>query len=155
MCFFGKQRYIAAIACLKKALLLGPFEWVISFNLGLVYLNTEQYVSAFNFFSAAINLKSDFAHSYMYLGTTLSKLEDFDNACIAYERAIEMSPDEWLFHLNYAIMLRKMNDLEQATKHFLTFLDKSKDLDDDKLLEEDVVAARMALERDLLGSTTE
>ena len=30
------QRYIAAIACLKKALYLGPFEWIISYNLGLV-----------------------------------------------------------------------------------------------------------------------
>ncbi len=26
MCFFGKQRYVAAIACLKKALYLDPFE---------------------------------------------------------------------------------------------------------------------------------
>jgi Bardet-Biedl syndrome 4 protein len=36
MCFFGKHRYIAAIACLKKALYLDPFEWIISYNLGLV-----------------------------------------------------------------------------------------------------------------------
>lgn len=42
MCFFGKQRYIAAIACLKKGLYLGPFEWIISYNLGLVHLHTEQ-----------------------------------------------------------------------------------------------------------------
>lgn len=34
MCFFGKQRYVAAIACLKKALYLDPFEWIISYNLG-------------------------------------------------------------------------------------------------------------------------
>ena len=36
MCFFGKHRYIASIACLKKALYLDPFEWIISYNLGLV-----------------------------------------------------------------------------------------------------------------------
>ena len=36
MCFFGKQRHIAAIACLKKALYHDPFEWIISYNLGLV-----------------------------------------------------------------------------------------------------------------------
>jgi len=42
MCFFGKQRYIASIACLKKALYLGPFEWIIGYNLGLVHLHTEQ-----------------------------------------------------------------------------------------------------------------
>ena len=36
MCFFGKQRFVAAIACLKRALYLDPFEWIISYNLGLV-----------------------------------------------------------------------------------------------------------------------
>ena len=44
MCFFGKKRYVAAIACLKRALYLDPFEWIISYNLGLVHLNTGQYV---------------------------------------------------------------------------------------------------------------
>jgi len=100
MCFFGKQRYIAAIACLKKALYLGPFEWIISYNLGLVHLNTGQYASAFHFFSASINMKPDFPHSYMYLAITLSKLDDFENACSAYEKAIEMESDH-MFHLNY------------------------------------------------------
>lgn len=36
--------------------------------------------------SAAINLKSDFAASYMYLAITLARLEDFDNACSAYDK---------------------------------------------------------------------
>ena len=67
------QRYIAAIACLKKALYLGPFEWIISYNLGLVHLHSGQYASAFHYFSSAINLKPDFAHSYMYLAITLNK----------------------------------------------------------------------------------
>eukprot|EP00397_Hematodinium_sp_SG-2012_P028840 GEMP01030404.1.p1 GENE.GEMP01030404.1~~GEMP01030404.1.p1 ORF type:complete len:400 (+),score=64.75 GEMP01030404.1:35-1234(+) len=65
MCFFGKQKYVAAIACLKRALYLDPFEWIISYNLGLVHLNTAQYASAFHFFSASINLKTDFPSSYM------------------------------------------------------------------------------------------
>lgn len=34
---------LQAIASLKKALYLAPFEWIISFNLGLVHLHTEQY----------------------------------------------------------------------------------------------------------------
>ncbi|KAJ9508090.1 hypothetical protein QJQ45_021437 [Haematococcus lacustris] len=103
MCFFGKQRYIAAIACLKKALYLGPFEWIISYNLGLVHLHTDQAASAFHYLSASINLKSDFPHSYMYLAVALSKLEDIDNACAAYEKAIQMCgvPGEPVFHLNY------------------------------------------------------
>ena len=90
MCFFGKKKHVAAIACLKKALYLDSFEWIISYNLGLVYLNTRQYASAFHFLSASINLKPDFASSYMYLAIILSRLDDFENACNAYEKAIEM-----------------------------------------------------------------
>uniref|UniRef100_A0A7S1X3Q1 Bardet-Biedl syndrome 4 n=1 Tax=Tetraselmis chuii TaxID=63592 RepID=A0A7S1X3Q1_9CHLO len=121
MCFFGKQRYIAAIACLKKALYLGPFEWIISYNLGLVHLNTGQYASAFHFFSASVNMKPDFPHSYMYLAITLSKLDDFDNACSAYEKAIEMEADH-LFHLNYAITLYKNGIDGRSREHFSSFL---------------------------------
>merc|ERR1712048_390265 len=104
MCFFGKTKYVAAIACLKRALYLDPFEWIISYNLGLVHLNTGQYASAFHFFSASINLKPDFPSSYMYLAITLSRLDDFANACSAYEKAIDMESDH-MFHLNFAITL--------------------------------------------------
>ncbi len=102
MCFFGKQKFVAAIASLKKALYLAPFEWIISFNLGLVHLNTGQYASAFHFFSASINLKPDFASTciqgdpwvvtvvYMYLAITLNRLDDFENAISAYEKALEL-----------------------------------------------------------------
>lgn len=81
MCFFGKQKYVASVACLKRALYLDPFQWIAAFNLGLVYLNTGQYASSFHYFSSAINLKPDFSNSYMYLGMTLNKLNDFDSAC--------------------------------------------------------------------------
>ena len=35
---------LQAIACLKRALYLDPLEWIISYNLGLVHLNTGQCV---------------------------------------------------------------------------------------------------------------
>eukprot|EP00741_Cyanophora_paradoxa_P015999 tig00000042_g15445.t1 len=122
--------YVAAIACLKKALYLDPFEWIISYNLGLVHLNTGQYASAFHYFSASINLKPDFPSSYMYLAITLARLDDFDNACSAYEKAIEMErraanqtaslPDH-LFELNYAITLYNSGEQDKARQHFLEF----------------------------------
>jgi len=120
MCFFGKQRYIAAIACLKKALYLDPFEWHISYNLGLVHMNSGQYASAFHYFSASINLKAETASTYMYLGIVLSRLDEYDNACSAYEKAIELESDH-LFHLNFAIMLYNHDDVERATQHLQSF----------------------------------
>lgn len=101
LCFLGKQRYIAAIACLKRAQYLGPFEWIVCYNLGLVHLNTAQYAAAFNYFSAAINLRPTFAHTYMYLGVTLARLGDRDNAFHAYERAIGKDDADPIFYLNY------------------------------------------------------
>ena len=121
MCFFGKQRHVAAIACLRRASNLDPFEWIISYNLGLVHLTTQQYASAFHFLSASINLKPDFASSYMYLGITLSKLEDFSNACAAYEKAIELENTDHVVFLNFAIMLFKYGKSDQSLNNFHKF----------------------------------
>mmetsp|Transcript_13463 Transcript_13463/g.31884 ORF Transcript_13463/g.31884 Transcript_13463/m.31884 type:complete len:179 (-) Transcript_13463:15-551(-) len=129
MCFFGKKRYIAAIACLKRALYLSPFEWIVSYNLGLAHLNTGQYASAFHFFSSAVNMKPDFAHSYMYLGITLSKLDDFENACGAYEKALDMERDH-LFHLNYAISALNNGEKQLAEQQFRLFLGAFQGLDE-------------------------
>eukprot|EP00775_Hariotina_reticulata_P011878 gene11878-12022_t len=114
MCFFAKQKYIAAIACLKRALYLGPFEWLTCYNLGLVHLSTGQAASAFHNFSTAINLRPDFAHSYMYLGIALTRLEDCDNAAAAYKKAISMDPTEPLFRLNFAVLLANSGDLQRS-----------------------------------------
>jgi Bardet-Biedl syndrome 4 protein len=73
MCFFGKTKYVAAVSCLKRAVYLSPFEWIVSYNLGVVYLTTGQYASAFHYFSTAINLQPTYARAYMYLAVTLAK----------------------------------------------------------------------------------
>jgi Flp pilus assembly protein TadD len=62
-----------------------------------VYLDTAN--------SASINLKADHAASYMYLGLTLSRLDDIDNACSAYDKALELQPQCTLTLLNYATSL--------------------------------------------------
>ena len=73
MCFFGKAKYVAAVSCLKRSVYLSPFEWIISYNLGVIHLVTGQYASAFHYFSTAINLQPTYARAYMYLAVTLSK----------------------------------------------------------------------------------
>lgn len=121
MCFFGKQNYIASIACLKRALFFAPFEWIVAYNLGLVFLHTEQYASAFHYFSSSINLKPDFAFSYVYLAVTLARLDDFQNACSAYEKALELESD-YVIELNYAITLFNHDKIDAARTHFQEFM---------------------------------
>ena len=116
----GKQRYVAAIACLKRALYLDPFEWIISYNLGLVHLNTSQYASAFHYLSSSINLKPDFPSSYMYLAICLSRLDDVDNAIAAYEKACAMESDH-LFHLNFAVTCWLQDRRDKARQQWALF----------------------------------
>lgn len=152
MCFFGKKKYVAAVSCLKRALYIDPFEWIISYNLGLVHLNTEQYASAFHYLSTSINLKPDFPSSYMYLGIVLSRLDDFDNACSAYEKAIELETDH-LFELNYAITLYNNGEYESSKTHFENFKTLWNELDDEvKFAEDDVVEQMKELNVALLSA---
>lgn len=149
MCFFGQKNYIAAIACLKRATYLAPFEWIIAYNLGIVHLYTKQYASAFHYISASINLKADFAASYMYLAVTLARLDDFPNACSAYEKAIDMETDH-VFELNYAITLFNHNHIEAAKMHFAEFEHLYMELDEEtKNAEDHVMKKRMQLQQAL------
>ncbi|CAN0041747.1 unnamed protein product [Ectocarpus sp. 6 AP-2014] len=148
-------KYIAAVACLKRALYLDPFEWIVAYNLGLVHLSTSQYASAFHHFSAAINLKPDFAASYMYLAITLARLEDFDNACSAYDKALELDGGggDYLTHLNYAVTLLKNDEPERAAEHYASFKKIFEALDPDMERDQEVLARSQALE-DSLGASS-
>lgn len=154
MCFFGKGSYIRAIGSLKKALYLSPFEWIISFNLGVVYLTNEQYASAFQAFSTSINLQSTYAKAYLLLAVTLSYLDDFDNSCAAYEKSIELQiqnkEEDYVTYLNYAITLCKYDQLDQAKVKFLRFQTLLQLNDSNSSIDIDVIEQSKLLSRVLL-----
>lgn len=114
MCFFGKGKLVAAIACLKKAVYLAPAQWKISYNLGLVHMHNTQYVSAFHFLSAAINFKKDHAMSFMLLGATLMYLDDAQNGRKAFQKAIDLDNTNPLIFINFAALLYNDGDLQGA-----------------------------------------
>lgn len=102
MCFFGKKGYIAAVSCLKRSLHLAPLDWIVSYNLGLVALHMEQYVTAFHYLSATVSLKDDFAPCFANLGVALSKLGDYPNSFVAFKRALSLEADPTT-EINFAI----------------------------------------------------
>jgi len=132
MCFFGKQKYVAAIACLKRSLYLDPFQWIAAFNLGLVFLNTRQYASAYHHFSQAISLKPDFSNSYMYLGITLSRIGDFKSAIAALDKALSLEETECMIYLNYAVVLINNGKSDEARVKFQQSEKLFASLDDDQ-----------------------
>ncbi|RTG86052.1 Bardet-Biedl syndrome 4 protein [Schistosoma bovis] len=47
---------IGSITCFKRASYLTPFDWRISINLGIIYMHTSQWLSAFQYITTSINL---------------------------------------------------------------------------------------------------
>lgn len=90
LCFYGRTKYLESVSSLSKAVYLNPFNSDIIYNLGLVYLATSQYASAFQQFSASINLNSKHYLSFMYLGVSLIRLNDFDNGMLAFQRSVQL-----------------------------------------------------------------
>jgi len=149
MCFFGKGQFVAAVSCLRRALFLDPFEWIVCYNLGLVHISTGQYASAFHYLSASINFKGDFHASYMYLGIALARLQDFENARRAYEKAASCGEDH-MVHLNYAIMLFNNGLTDEARKQLGVFQSLIGKLDKQELEHEwEVISQSQALQEAL------
>lgn len=59
ICFAAKNKYVAAITCLKKAFFLQPLDWRVNYNLGLINLKLKQYASAFQYFKNTVSFNSN------------------------------------------------------------------------------------------------
>ena len=63
---FAKNKFIAATTCLKNAIYLEPFQWLINFNLSLIYLGNIQNSSVFFYINIIACLKSDIFLIYIF-----------------------------------------------------------------------------------------
>ncbi|XP_050072663.1 Bardet-Biedl syndrome 4 protein homolog [Anopheles maculipalpis] len=125
LCFFKKQKFIAAISCLKKAVWVSPLNFNALYNLGLVFVTAQQYVSAFQTLAAAISLRPEHAECYMLLGTCLRHLNDPGNAYLSLEKST-MLPDAVknpLIYLNFALYCYEIGKSDQSVLYLSNFLE--------------------------------
>ena len=79
------------------------------------------------------------ARAYTYLALTLSKLDDFDNCCAAYDKAIEMNKDDPLVYVNYATTLYLEGEMERSReiiKNFREVMERLSEETIEEVLEE-------------------
>ncbi|EDW58784.1 BBSome complex member BBS4 homolog isoform X1 [Drosophila virilis] len=135
LCFFKKQKFIAAVSSLRKSVWISPLNYNALYNLSLIYIASEQYASAFHTLAAAINLRKDNAECYMLLGLCLRKLEDLENAFVALERACSLASGQQqggqrhpLVFLNFALFCYETGRLALAAEHYNRFMSHAQDL---------------------------
>lgn len=105
MCFYGKQKFVAAISCLKRAHYFNPLAFLPLYNLGIVFLATGQPASAAIYLCAAVNAEPKNPMPYLLLGLALKRLDDLEGSEKALSLAHSLSPQDPLVLINYAVIL--------------------------------------------------
>lgn len=77
-------------------------------------MSIQQFASSFHYFTVAINGNPTHAYSYMFLGLSLNKLNDFNNAVQAMEQALKIEKDYYIY-LNYTIILAGHGEGQEET----------------------------------------
>ena len=119
--FLAKEKKIFAATCLKRALYLAPFEWTISFNLGIAYLKNEQYVTAFVHMNTAANLNKNNNLILLYLAIICGELNNDGNAKNCFEKSLAIKEDPFVL-FNYTVFLLRKKNIKEAYDKFTQFL---------------------------------
>jgi tetratricopeptide (TPR) repeat protein len=90
--FLGAGRPADAIAPLRDAALLQPWNPVIQHDLGLACLEVGRVPDAIAAFQRAVASNPRYADAYFRLGIALEKLGNIGEAIVAYHRATELLP---------------------------------------------------------------
>ncbi|XP_061930588.1 Bardet-Biedl syndrome 4 protein homolog isoform X2 [Apis cerana] len=99
MCFYGKQKFVAAISCLKRAHYLNSMAFLPAYNLGMVFLTTGQPASAAIYLCSAITADPKNSMPYLLLGN------DLEGAEKVLQKAHALSPQDPFVLINYAVIL--------------------------------------------------
>ncbi len=150
MYYLSRDKKIFASTCLKRALYLAPFEWIISFNLGLVYLKSEQYVSAFIHMNSAANLNKNNYMIYLYLAIICGELNNQGNAKNCFEKALALKEEPIIF-INYIIFLLKKGMIKDAEDNYdkliKIFVKNKKSNEENKLIESQILVVKKILNK--------
>ena len=84
-----------AVSCLKRAQYLNPIDWKALWNLGLVHLTMNQYASAFNYLSAAANLRPNRGNIFALLAGQLPLIQIYSQQSLSNHLIIKGTLGYW------------------------------------------------------------
>lgn len=92
---YKQKRYSEAVEFIKKAIEIAPCASFYR-NMGHIYKDTDNFNESLYWYGESIQLEPENFDSWFCLGWSLQKLEKFDDAIIAYNKALSI--DKTSFH---------------------------------------------------------
>ena len=95
------------------------FTCVLAYNnLGLAYLNLEEFQTAVGYLNKAIELDSNYAMAYYNLGIAYMGLEEFDESIVNYNTAIKLNSSYVGAYYNRGLVYQEQGKRREALEDF-------------------------------------
>ncbi len=111
-----------AIRTYQRVLEIEPDHAATHINLGTLYYNRQDFVSAERHYRAAVAADARYALAYFDLGNVLDETERIQDAVIAYRSAIQLAPTYADAHYNLALAYERLGEARRALLHWKTYL---------------------------------
>ncbi len=113
--------YPAVIRSINRAMAQGDSTYYYTMMLGVAYLKTEQIDLSIEQFSRIIAKERDSEHTHHYLALAYEMQEDFEQATVHFEIAIEKGISKKVprYHQDLAKLYEKRGKYNKAYKHYL------------------------------------
>ena len=111
-----------ALEAYKKTLELDPTHAAAHINLGTLYYNRRDYVSAELHYRKAIEVDSRYALAYFDLGNVLDETGRLLDAVKAYKDAITLAATYADAHYNLALAYEKLKQPRNALRHWRAYI---------------------------------
>jgi len=103
---------------LEPAYRESPYDEVCANALGVIALARRDYPAAERYFQSAIGVYSGFSDGWNNLGRTYQEMGRYQQALAPFSRAVELAPENAVFHHNYGLALGQTGHLAEARAEF-------------------------------------
>ncbi len=138
-------RYDEATRSYQAAIALDANFVDAHFNLANCYRQQKLWTLACDSYRRVLSIQSNHAKSWEGLGNTLLDRGDVDEGIISLRRAIEIEPNNPLFHYSYGLAIRLVGNRSESEKHLLLALDEVTRQQIDRVDAEAIPRCRSAL----------
>jgi tetratricopeptide (TPR) repeat protein len=111
-----------AIRAYLRVLELEPDHAAAHINLGTLYYNRRDFVSAEKHYRAAVAADPHYALAYFDLGNVLDEIGRMEDAAVAYRSAVLLAPTYADAHYNLALAYERLGKPRQALRHWQAYL---------------------------------
>ncbi|WP_047546360.1 tetratricopeptide repeat protein [Psychroserpens sp. Hel_I_66] len=131
-----KQLYYDAIEVYEEARKLEPKNLSLLFELSEAYARTNELEIAVELLDKAIIVDSSYSEFYNNRGLLFYKLKKDEKAIIDYEKAIELDPNQPVYHANLALVYFYQDTFDKACEEIQIAESRGFNLSDSKILRE-------------------